>query len=503
MKLFTNGSALPVEDIPVFDFEFFAKSITEAVKNGATIAALFAVPNYKESIAQAVSGSFDSQIQNTAETRARLFAFLGLPARGMIGGIATDIGSSFPSLTKKIPQAHMFEREIFENTGIIPEGHPWLKPVRHIFDYAFYAVEGGQTHEVAVGPVHAGVIEPGHFRFQCYGEEVEHLEIALGYQHRGIEKALQGGPDIRTVHFMETAAGDTTVGHAIAYAMLIEAMTKTQLEARAEAIRGITLELERMANHIGDLGALAGDVGYLPTKSFCGRLRGDVLNLTAEICGNRFGRGVVLPGSVGFDIDEAMASALSKRLEKIVKDTNEAVGLLWDSPSVLARFERTGMLKKETALELGLVGPAARSCGIERDVRSDYPFGIYKYSAIPVATYPSGDVYARAMVRMLEYQRSAKAILDVLAALPSGNIGKPVARALPPRSVAIALVEGWRGEICHCAITDTQGKFLFYKIVDPSFHNWPGLAYALRGQQISDFPLCNKSFNLSYCGFDL
>jgi len=198
-----------------------------------------------------------------------------------------------------------------------------------------------------------------------------------------------------------------------------------------------------------------------------------------------------------------MAASITGRLQKIVKDTDEAVGLLWGSPSVLARFERTGMLKKETALELGLVGPAARACGIERDVRSDYPFGIYKYAAIPVATYPSGDVYARAMVRMLEYQRSASAILDVLAALPAGNMGEPASRALPARSIALSLVEGWRGKICHCAITDHRGAFLYYKIVDPSFHNWPGLAYALRGQQISDFPLCNKSFNLSYCGFDL
>jgi Ni,Fe-hydrogenase III large subunit len=503
MKLFTNGSAMSVEDIPVVDFEFFARSIAEAIKSSASIVALFAVPDYGKGAARTAAELTALPTNAATEKRARLFAFLGLPTKGMIGGIAADISSSFPSLTPKIPQAHMFEREIFENTGIVPVGHPWLKPVRKIFDYDFYSLEGGQTHEVAVGPVHAGVIEPGHFRFQCYGEEVEHLEIALGYQHRGIEKALAGGPDIRTMHFIETAAGDTTIGHATAYAMLIEALTSTQPDARAEAVRGIALELERMANHIGDLGALAGDVGYLPTKSFCGRLRGEVLNLTAEICGNRFGRGIVQLGGVGFDIDENMAVSIAARLQKIVKDTDEAVGLLWDSPSVLARFERTGMLKKETALELGLVGPAARACGIERDVRSDYPSGIYKYAAIPVATYPTGDVYARAMVRMLEYQRSASAILDVLAVLPAGNTGKPASRALPSRSIALSLVEGWRGKICHCAITDNRGAFLYYKIVDPSFHNWPGLAYALRGQQISDFPLCNKSFNLSYCGFDL
>ncbi|HCX96452.1 MAG TPA: hydrogenase, partial [Spirochaetaceae bacterium] len=252
---------MSVEDIPVVDFEFFARSIAEAIKSGASIVALFAVPDYGKGAARTAEELTASPTNAATEERARLFAFLGLPTKGMIGGIAADIGSAFPSLTPKIPQAHMFEREIFENTGIVPVGHPWLKPVRKIFDYDFYSLEGGQTHEVAVGPVHAGVIEPGHFRFQCYGEEVEHLEIALGYQHRGIEKALTGGPDIRTIHFMETSAGDTTIGHATAYAMLIEALTSTQPDARAEAVRGIALELERMANHIGDLGALAGDVG--------------------------------------------------------------------------------------------------------------------------------------------------------------------------------------------------------------------------------------------------
>ena len=166
----------------------------------------------------------------------------------------------------------------------------------------FFRVEGAEVHEVAVGPVHAGVIEPGHFRFQCHGEQVFHLEIALGYQHRGVERALVGGPTKRTLPMMETVAGDTTVGHALAYAHAVEALAGTRIPARAHAIRGIALELERLANHVGDLGALAGDVAYLPTASYCGRLRGDFLNMTAEICGSRFGRGLVRPGGVGFDL---------------------------------------------------------------------------------------------------------------------------------------------------------------------------------------------------------
>lgn len=483
MNIIRNGETIRLSEIPSLNFSEFADTIAESCGTGKTLFSLSAVRGKNSDFL--------------------LLGVLGNPRKGTIEILSTIIGSAYPSLTPRVPQAHLFERELHEIHGILPEGHPWLKPVRDIGSYQFYAFEGGQSHEVAVGPVHAGVIEPGHFRFQCYGEKVEYLEIALGYQHRGIEKALPGGPGIKTIHLMETAAGDTTIGHTQAYCVNLEALAGIQVSARAEAIRGIALELERMANHIGDLGALAGDVGYLPTKSFCGRLRGDVLNLTAELCGNRFGRGIIVPGGVGFDVDEAMAERIAKKLEKIIKDIDEAVSLLWDTPSVLARFEHTGTLTKETAHKLGLTGPCARACGIEEDIRADFPFGPYKYMAIPVSIYSSGDVYARAMVRMLEYQRSGKAILDLLKALPNGALRNASPLRLAPDSLAVSLVEGWRGAICHLAITGANGKFASYKIVDPSFHNWQGLSHALRGQQISDFPLCNKSFNLSYCGFDL
>ncbi len=205
-----------------------------------------------------------------------------------------------------------------------PEGHPWFKPVRFHSSYRpghdawgrgadnapnvgvmdFYRVEGAEIHEIAVGPVHAGIIEPGHFRFQCHGEQVFHLEISLGYQHRGAERTLVGGPGKRTIHTIETLAGDTSIGHALAYCQAVEALAGVNVPIRAEVLRGIALELERLANHTGDLGALANDVGFLPTASYCGRLRGDFLNLTALICGSRFGRGLVRPGGVSFDLDE-------------------------------------------------------------------------------------------------------------------------------------------------------------------------------------------------------
>jgi len=475
--------------------------------------------------------------EGLAEGR-RLLSYFGRPMAGgagveLVALLADDLdaglaaarttvsGPSFPSLAAAFPQAQLFEREIAEQCGLRPEGHPWLKPLRYRHSWTdrdawgrdraapiapgvgdFYRVGGEEVHEVAVGPVHAGIIEPGHFRFQCHGEEVFHLEIALGYQHRGVEEALLGGPGPRSIHLVETLAGDTTIGHGLAYAQTLESLSGTRVPPRADALRGVALELERLANHTGDLGAIAGDVGYLPTSSFCGRIRGDFLNMTGLLSGNRFGRGFVRPGGLGSDLGEDERVELLKRLAAAGRDVANAVELLWDSSSVMARLEDTGKLGRDEARELGLVGPAARATGLARDARCDRPTGIYRFAQIPVATCESGDVFARAMVRWLEIGKSLVFIKERLAALPGGAVRAEVG-ALAPGSLATSLVEGWRGEICHVATTDGEGRFSRYKVVDPSFRNWPGLARALRGQEISDFPLCNKSFNLSYCGHDL
>jgi Ni,Fe-hydrogenase III large subunit len=355
---------------------------------------------------------------------------------------------------------------------------------------------------VAVGPVHAGIIEPGHFRFQCHGEEVLHLEIALGYQHRGVEDALPGGPHRATLSQMEAVAGDTTIGHATAYATVLEALAGGEAPLRAQWLRALALELERLANHTGDLGALANDVAFLPTAAACGKIRGDFLNLTAQLCGNRFGRGLVRPGGCRHELDAARAAPLQEKLAAVLAEVDQAAGWLWDANSVRARFEATGTVTDTQATEIGLVGPAARASGLVRDVRFDHPAGWHRFAQIPVAVWPGGDVFARARVRCLEIQRSGKFILEQLAAGPEGALSS---EPPPPAAdtLAVALVEGWRGEVCHVALTEGAAKFRRYKIVDPSFHNWTGLALALRHQAISDFPLCNKSFNLSYCGFDL
>jgi Ni,Fe-hydrogenase III large subunit len=324
----------------------------------------------------------------------------------------------------------------------------------------------------------------------------------LGYQHRGIEEGLVGGPHKRTIFQIETVAGDTSIGHNMAYCQAVEALTGIEATPRAQALRTVALELERLANHVGDIGALANDVGFLPTAAFCGRLRGEFLNLTAEICGSRFGRGMVRPGGVAFDVNYQSIPALLKRIGQVEKDLKEAIGIFFASQSVLNRLHGTGRVTTQECLDLGIVGLAARASGVSRDVRSDHPFGFFRSVSIPKAILQSGDVFARASVRWFEIEDSIRFVEQQLQSLPDGNTMTATTR-LGANQICPSMVEGWRGELIHVAITDANGQLLRYKIVDPSFHNWSALAMSLNGQQISDFPLCNKSFNLSYCGFDL
>ncbi len=496
-----NAQPVPIRAIPVLPAEEFCAEILETIGGGqpgqtgaARLASLFCAR---------VGGEL------------RLFAVLAEDRMGLLHVLSARAGAGYPALTPDCPQAHLFEREIYETWGVTPLGHPWLKPVRFPQAAAnpgpdiglanFLAAQGEACHEVAVGPVHAGIIEPGHFRFLCHGEEVLHLEISLGYQHRGIERALLAAPDPAGPRFLrlaETMAGDTSIGHATAACMALEGLAGCQVPAAALVLRAIALELERLANHAGDLGALAMDVGYLPSSSFLGRIRGDFLNMTAKLCGSRFGRGLLAPGGTRVGLDAARAEAVSAHLAQVFPQAVEAIELIWGSPSVVSRFERTGAVSGPDARALGLVGVAARACDCEIDVRQDFPAGAYAFAHVPVAVAQTGDVSGRAFVRHMEMLHSEKFLGEHLARLPGGGFRADMG-ALAQDCLVVALVEGWRGEICHVGITDAAGRLAAYKVTDPSFHNWAGLALALRGQAISDFPVCNKSFNLSYCGHDL
>ena len=446
----------------------------------------------------------------------KLYAVLLDPAEKCFKVAATSVGASYPALTNEIPCLHWFEREIFEQSNIKPEGHPWLKPIRFensdkpgVTDY--FTMQGSAVHEVAVGPVHAGVIEPGHFRFQCMGEDVYSLEIELGYQHRNIEKMLIEAQEKLRPHLMETVAGDSSTAYALAYDGVISALAETprsELTERSQILRTLALELERIANHVGDIGALAGDVAFLTTSAYCGRIRGDFLNMTALLCGNRFGRGYITYDGVAYDLPNSKLAGLRDWFERTVADFKNAWSIMADNPGVLDRFEGTGRVPMEVMKEIGGVGVAARASAVDMDVRRDLTgIGVYDNLVWKSALKHSGDVIARAKTRRWELRESIRMVRALLSWLESSksDFSNNAAECskFKPDTLAVTAVEAWRGEAVCAAFTGNNGEVKRFKIVDPSFHNWFALALALRGEQISNFPICNKSFNLSYCGHDL
>ena len=408
---------------------------------------------------------------------------------------------SYDALTLEFPQFHNFEREFFEDFKIEPKNHPWLKPVRkNQNEYEFFKMQGEDVHEVAVGPIHAGVIEPGQFRFMCQGEKVYDLEIMLGYQHKNIEK-LMLNPNNRLA---ESICGDSVVAYNMAYSQAMEALSDTKIPKRAEIIRRIALEMERMAVHIGDMGAIAGDMAYLMGASIFGVTRTLVINTMLEISGSRFARGLIDVGGVNFDIDNDMAYKIKKMLNDVTKTVTRTADTMLQNPSCISRMEQTGTVSRETALQLGAVGMAARASGVNLDSRFDFKDNWYEKLPWEKEIKPTGDVYARFNLRYKEVIQSARFVDDLLEELNEYEDGLCApAQNLLPNSFVVSITEGWRGEVVHCVITGANSELIRYKIKDPSFNNWYMLSMAVRNNGISDFPLCNKSFNLSYCGFDL
>ena len=433
-----------------------------------------------------------------------------------ISSCKVDNQTELGSFTAKQLCFEKFEREIHENFGIPYSDHPWLKPVRYAHDrfdksktianYPFYSIDSEELHEVGVGPIHAGIIEPGHFRFICNGEQILHLEIQLGYQHRGIEKLFLEKKQLNQLATLaENIAGDTAVGHSVAFAHIWESLSGFGTLRDINFARTVALELERIAIHTGDLSAVCTDIAYQLGSSVFGRLRTPIVNFMQEWCGNRLSKGLIRPGKNKIPFTPALAKRLSDILDTFEPDFTEMNKELFNLPSALSRFERTGVVSVEDASAIGAVGMAARGSGVLRDIRLSHPHNLYaEFNHEPIVKR-HGDVYSRVAMRRKEVFQSIKYLRTLIADVPAipESSGKNTLKIPGTDLFAISLVEGWRGEICHCAITGSKGELTHYKIKDPSFHNWLALALSVRNNEISDFPICNKSFNLSYSGHDL
>lgn len=430
-------------------------------------------------------------------------------ARLIVSRTAVDPAHGYHELTSELPGLHCFEREVHEQLGVRITGHPWLKPVRFegrdqaaMDSYPFYRVDGKEVHEVAVGPIHAGVIEPGSFRFMCFGEHVLHLEIHLGYQHRGAEQRLLERDARALAPWIETLAGDTSVAHCWAYSAAIEKLADHAIDPEIELSRAVALELERIAMHLAGLSGMSADIGFLPGASTYGRLRTTAINTSMRLCGSRFGRGAVRPGGSGMMLDDDLASLVRDHVALLRHDGAIIDDCFLSARSVRHRLAGVGVLGREVAAQLGTVGMVARSAGIAIDARLP-AYGLYEHYPIKLCTEPSADCWARARLRIAEVGASLDWLGRVMAEPHTWTPRRSALPSLAPSELAIAVVEGWRGEVVHCLETGPDGRLVHYKAQDPSLRNWMGLAIAVRGNDISEFPICNKSFDLSYCGNDL
>jgi Ni,Fe-hydrogenase III large subunit/Ni,Fe-hydrogenase III component G len=420
--------------------------------------------------------------------------------------------------------ASRFEREINDLFGIMAVGQPDRRPlVRHAFwpetyyplrkdatpperfeddgtPFPFLPVEGEGVYEIPVGPVHAGVIEPGHFRFSVVGETVIDLKIRLYFTHKGTEKLFEGRAPAAGVELAERISGDTTIGHALAYCQALEALAGTDVPMRAKYLRVILLEMERLYNHIADFGAIANDTGFPVAHAHCFRIRERLLRLNKRLTGNRLLRGGVIAGGVGHPLPSDLD--LAAELDAILADFTEIVEISLGNTMLMDRLEGAGQLTRQTAVDHGVLGYVARASGIDVDVRRDHPFAAYDALQFTVPVFEAGDVYARTMVRVTEIRESVNLIKQAIPHSMSGPLAAPLG-PLPAFEPAFGMVEGWRGAIIHWVMADRDGRLYRVKVKDPSFANWPALSFALLKNIVPDFPLCNKSFNQSYSGNDL
>jgi Ni,Fe-hydrogenase III large subunit/Ni,Fe-hydrogenase III component G len=430
---------------------------------------------------------------------------------------------SFDSLAKSMHSASLFEREIWEMFGIEPKENPDLRRLRlhdevwpkgsyplrkdfkimkaeNLSDYKFSRVEGEGIFEVPVGPVHAGIIGPGHFRFSVAGEPIINLELRLGFTHRGVEKLFEGKLYTDAVCLSECVSGDSSFAHSLAFTQAAEKISGVTVSAQANILRAIFLELERMHNHVNDIGGIAVDVGFSFPHAYASIIKEAILQLNENLSGNRYLRKVNVVGGVTQDIDEIKKEFLLDFLKRIKYDFNELVKILNSSVSFMDRVDTTGVLRRKTAEDLGAVGLVARASGIPTDLRKYFP-GVYNQAKFKMITQESGDVLARLRVRISEFEESIR-LIEVFADKLTKSGELRISPDIKGGS-GLGYAEGWRGPVLYWLETSPAGLIERCKIVDSSFLNWQGLSYAVLGNIIPDFPLCNKSFNLSYSGNDL
>ena len=432
---------------------------------------------------------------------------------------------SFPSLAAELPAVNWQEREIQDWFGLEATGHPnprrvalhdnWpdVHPLRKDFPlrqvlppfegerHVYRPTLGEGVFQIPVGPVHAGIIEPGHFNFAVAGEPILYLQLRMFYTHKGTEKLFEDMPIHRAVFLAESISGDSAFSHGTAFCQAIESASDTEVPPRALVMRTILLELERVCNHIGDIGAIATDVGFAVANAHASRLREMVVRLNEGLTGSRWLRGMICVGGVRRAWSAGQRDLLRDTVNQVEREFDSLVALVQSSDSTRDRLEHTGILNPETAKALGIVGVAGRASGVDLDVRRDHPYAAYQRYPFQVPVYQAGDVLHRMQVRVDETRQSFRILRGASHDLPEGAHCAP-ARPVPPGRCALSAVEGWRGEILHWVRTAEGNRLERCKIKDPSVNNWAAIVEAVQGNIVADFPVINKSFNLSYSGTD-
>ncbi len=432
---------------------------------------------------------------------------------------------NYPNISTIFPSAIRLQRGIYDLLGIkaieADDQRPWLRhnawpadvfPLRAEIPldaqfplepdyYSFVRVSGEGVHEIPVGPVHAGIIEPGHFRFQVIGERILRLEERLGYVHKGIAKLFQSKTLLEGVTLAGRISGDSTVAYAWAYSMAVENLHQTIPPIRAQWLRALLLERERIMNHLGDLGALGNDagLGFGLTQFSC--LKENMLRLNQKIFHHRYLKDLIVPGGINFDLNKNDIDLIQAEIESMNLEIKNLAAIFQEHTGLQERFLTTGILAIDIALKLGVLGLAARASNLAYDWRKKFSASPYENLCVNLCTAKAGDVAARVSVRFAECFESLRLLKEILLQLPGGNVREDLSQ-LKNETAGLGIVEGWRGPVIIAVTNDNQQRIRWAHVHDPSWQNWPALEHAVLGNMVPDFPLINKSFNLSYSGQD-